>query len=91
MHLHPIEPDQAPIVEFSSADIFQHSPLGDVLNSLKTLSLARDSQPNYIRFELEADDEEIRCPPTTHFVATVDNLNDVLDFDSKDINGWTMM
>ena len=26
--------DQAPIVEFSSADIFQHLPLGDVLNSL---------------------------------------------------------
>ena len=35
-----IEPDQAPIVEFSAADIFWHSPLGDVLNSLKPLSLA---------------------------------------------------
>ena len=33
------------------------------------------------------DDEEIRCPPTTHFVATVDNLNNVLDFDSEDIDG----
>ena len=37
------ELDQAPIVDFSSADIFRHSPLGDVLNSLKTLSLAGDS------------------------------------------------
>ena len=35
----------------------------------------------------DVDDEEIRCPPTTHFVATVDNLNDVLDFDSEDIDG----
>ena len=33
------------------------------------------------------DDEEIRCPPTTHFVATVDNLNDMCDFDSEDIDG----
>ena len=36
----PIEPDWAPIMEFTSADIFQHSPLGDVLNSLKSLSLS---------------------------------------------------
>jgi hypothetical protein len=39
----PIELDWAPIVKFSSADIFRHSPLGDVLNTLKTLSLAGDS------------------------------------------------
>ena len=58
------ELDQASIVEFSSADIFRHSPLGDVLNSLKTLSLVGDSQPNYIRFELEADDGEYRFPPS---------------------------
>ena len=28
----PIKSDSALIMEFSSADIFQHSPLGDVLN-----------------------------------------------------------
>ena len=33
------------------------------------------------------DDEEIRCPPTTHLVATVDDLTDMLDFDSEDIDG----
>ena len=38
-----VELDRASIVEFSSADIFRHSPLGDVLNSLKNLSLAGDS------------------------------------------------
>ena len=43
----PIEPDHAPIIEFSSTDIFRHSPLGDVLNSLKTLSLAEDSTKLY--------------------------------------------
>ena len=35
----PIESDWAPIMEFTSADIFQHSPFGDVLNSLRSLSL----------------------------------------------------
>ena len=30
------------------------------------------------------DDEEIQSPPTTHFVATVDDLTDMLDFDSED-------
>ena len=59
----PIESDWAPVMEFTSADIFQHSPLGDVLNSLRSLSLSGDSWPNYVRLEWEADDEEIRCPP----------------------------
>ena len=30
---------------------------------------------------------EIRCPPTTHSVATIDDLTDMLDFNSKDIDG----
>ena len=37
----PVKSDWAPIMEFTSADIFQHSPLGDVLNSLKSLSLCQ--------------------------------------------------
>ena len=81
------ELDWASIVEFSSADIFRHSPLGDVLNSLKTLSLLGDSQPNYIRFGLEAEGGELHFPPTTHFIATVEDLTDMLDYDSKDIDG----
>ena len=83
----PIESDWAPVMEFTSADIFQHSPLGDVLNSFKSLSLSGDSWPNYVRLEWEADDEEIRYPPTTHLLATVDDLTDVLDFDSEEIDG----
>ena len=82
----PIESDWAPIMEFSSADIFQHSPLGDVLNSLRSLSLSGDPWPNYVRLEWEADDEEICSPPTTHLIATVDDLTDMLDFDSEDID-----
>ena len=37
------ELDRLSIFEFSAADIFQHSPLGDVLKYLKNLSLAGDS------------------------------------------------
>ena len=39
----PIKSDWAPIMEFTAADIFQHSPFGDILNSLKSLSLYQES------------------------------------------------
>ena len=45
----PIESDWAPIMEFTSADIFQHLPFGDVLNSLRSLSRSGDPWPNYVR------------------------------------------
>ena len=47
----PVESDRAPIMEFTSADIFQHSPFGDILNSLRSLSLSRDSGTNYVRLK----------------------------------------
>ena len=40
-----------------------------------------------MQLEWEAGDEEIRSPPTTHLIATVDDLTDMLDFDSEDIDG----
>ena len=58
-----------------------------MLNSLKSLSLSGDSWPNYVCLEWEADDEELRYPPTTHLIAIVDDLTDMLDFDSEDIDG----
>ena len=83
----PIEPDWAPIMEFTAADVFQHSPFGDILNSLKSLSLSGEPWPDYGQQGWDADDEEIRNPPTTHFVATVDDSTNMLDFDSEDIDG----
>ena len=82
----PIESDWAPIMEFTSADIFQHSPFGDILNSLRSLSLLGEYGPNYARRDWDADDEEIHRPPTTHLIATVDDLTDMLDFDYEDID-----
>ncbi|EMS63475.1 hypothetical protein TRIUR3_24736 [Triticum urartu] len=43
--------------------------------------------PDYGQQDWDAEDEEIRRPPTTHFVATIDDLTDMLDFDSEDIDG----
>ena len=83
----PIEPDRAPIMEFTAADIFQHSPFGDILKSLKSLSLSGEPWSDYGQQGWDTDDEEIQNPPTTHFVATVDDLTDMLDFDSEDIDG----
>ena len=74
-------------MEFTTADIFQHSPFGDILNSLRSLSLSGEPWPDYGQRDWDADDEDIRRPPTTHFVATVDDLTDMLDFDSEDIDG----
>ena len=58
-----------------------------MLNSIRSLSLSGDSWPNYVRLEWEADDEEIRSPPTAHFIATFDDLTNTLDFDSEHVDG----
>ena len=47
----PIESDWAPIMEFTSTDIFQHSPFSDVLNSLRSLSLSGEPWSSYVRLE----------------------------------------
>ena len=55
----PIEPNWPPIMEFTAADVFQHSPFGDILNSLQSLSLSGEPWPNYGQQGWDADDEEI--------------------------------
>ena len=40
------ESDWAPIMEFTAADTFQLSPFGDILNSLKHLSLSGEPWPD---------------------------------------------
>ena len=35
----------------------------------------------------KADDGEFRFPPTTHFIATVEDSTDMLDYGSEDIDG----
>ena len=57
------------------------------LEFAKVSLFIREPWPDYGQDGWDADDEEIQSPPTTHFVATVDDLTDMLDFDSKDIDG----
>ena len=59
----PIESDWAPVMEITAADIFQYSPFGDILNSLKHLSLSGESWPDYGQNGWDTDDEEIQSPP----------------------------
>ncbi len=55
----PIKPNWALVMEFTTADVFQHSPFGDILNSLKSLSLSGEPWPNYGQHGWDTDDEEI--------------------------------
>ena len=73
----PSESDWAPTMEFTAADIFQHSPFGDILSSLKYLSLSGEPWPNCGQDGWDADDEEIQSPPTTHLVAAGDDLTEI--------------
>ena len=51
------------------------------------MSLIEDSQPNYTRLELRDDRRGFCFPPATHFIATIEDLTDELDYDSEDIDG----
>ena len=55
----PSESDWAPIMEFTAADVFQHSPFGDILKSLKSLSLSGEPWLDYGQQGWDVDDEEI--------------------------------
>ena len=50
-------------------------------------SLSGEPWPDYGQQGWDTNDEEIQSPPTTNFVATVNNLTDMLDFDSENIDG----
>ena len=41
------KPDWAPVMELTAADVFQHSPFSNILNSLKSLSLSGEPWPDY--------------------------------------------
>ena len=49
-----------------------------------------DSQPNYAQFKLGAGNREFRFPPTTHLVATVEDLTNLLDYTFEDFEGMDL-
>ena len=63
------------------------SVLNEALDLMRSLAIIEGSLPNYAQPSLGAESGEFHVPPTTHFIATVEDLNDTLDYDSEDIYG----
>ena len=54
---------------------------------MRSLAIAEESLPNYAQPTLGAESGEFYVSLTTHFIATVEDLTDMLDYDSEDIDG----
>ena len=65
----------------------QTSLLNKALHLMRSLAIAEESLPNYPQPILGAESGEFYVPPTTHFIATVKDLTDMLDYDSENIDG----
>ncbi|EMS65346.1 hypothetical protein TRIUR3_26665 [Triticum urartu] len=57
------------------------------LDLMRSLAVTEESPPNYAQPESGAGSREFYVPPATHFIATVDDLTDMLDYTSEDIDG----
>ena len=54
---------------------------------MRSLAITKGSPPNYALTGLGAESREFYVPPTTHFIATVEDLTDMLDYASEDMDG----
>ena len=52
---------------------------------MQSLAITEGSLPNYAQPALGAESGEFYVPPTTHFIANVEDLTDMLDYASEDI------
>ena len=55
---------------------------------MRSLAITEESLPNYAQPILGAESGEFYVPPITHFIATVEDLTDMLDYASEDIKRW---
>ena len=72
-------------VDFPLLD--QTSPLSEALDLTRSRVITEEQRPNYAQLGLGAERREFFLPPTTHLIATVEDLTDMLDYDSEDIDG----
>ena len=56
------------------------SQLHEMLDYIQSLSISDGQTSVYDKIGLKADDQEIYVPPTTHLVAMINDLTDVLDY-----------
>ena len=54
---------------------------------MRSLVITEEQRLNYAQPGLRAKSGEFYIPPTTHFIATVEDLTDMLDYGSEDIDG----
>ena len=54
---------------------------------MQYLSITEASPLNYTQHRLGAEVREFHTPPTTHLVAIIDDLTDMIDYASEDIDG----
>ena len=54
---------------------------------MRSLAITEESLPNYALPGLGAESGEFYVPPTNHFIAIVEDLTDMLDYASEDIDG----
>ena len=54
---------------------------------MQSLSITEALSPNCTQLGLGAESGEFYAPPTTHLIATVEDLTDMLDYASEDIDG----
>ena len=65
----------------------QTSPLSEALDLMRSLIITEEQCTNYAQPGLGAESGEFYIPPTTHFIATVEDITDMLDYASEDIDG----
>ena len=65
----------------------QTSLLNEALDLIPSLAISEESLQNYAQPGLWTESGEFYVPPTTHFIATVEDLTDMLDHASEDIYG----
>ena len=53
---------------------------------MRSLVITREQCLNYAQPRLGAESREFYVRPTTHFIATVEDLTDMLDYGSEDID-----
>ena len=57
----------------------QTSLLKKALDLMRSLAITEESLPNYAQPGLGAESGEFYVPPTTHLIATIEDITDTLD------------
>ena len=57
-----------------------------MLDRIKAMNIMNDPSSTNARLGFEASHEEFYAPPTSHLVATVEDLTDMLDYASEEAN-----